>query len=581
MKKLIIIAFLFHFAFVHAQISKTVNISAGELKTTIPDSIAINITELTIEGTMDARDFQYFQVHFKKIVKIDLSKVNIVEYEGADGTGVGYYFTAKNIKYKSDVLPTLAFHQAWRTLRKIVLPESLLKIDIKAFESCSNIDSLIVPEYVYQIKEYAFENCKKLKYIYLPKYTQIIGKNAFEACPAEVVVHPDNPIYFSQNKSLFNSNDSILIKCAANFTGSYEIPDFVRAIENGAFQDCVDLKLVHFSRSVRDISDFAFAGCSNLERINIPFNVMHIGRSAFAGCKSLQQVVVNAQVDKLPSYCFSGCTSLKSVTLNEKLKIIGDGTFISCKSLKKIEIPESVESIYFYTFSKCDSLESITIHKNVKNIGERAFAYCPNLKTVQIQSALTSLSSGLFLDCPKLTNFKIPESVHTLGSGVFDFCTSLGELKISASVDTIESPSFYECNTYLIVDAYNKKYKSINGVLYSKDLKTIYKCPPSKEGRFEIFSGTETISENAFLNCNKLTEIVFPKSVKKVEKAAFMNCTGIEKLITYNPVPIDFEEKTGVFYNIESTKCKLYVPKGSKDAYRKKRFWNKYEIIEM
>lgn len=80
------------------------------------------------------------------------------------------------------------------------------------------------------------------------------------------------------------------------------------------------------------------------------------------------------------------------------------------------------------------------------------------------------------------------------------------------------------------VDEANEYFCSFDGVLYTKDMKTIVCFPPAKEGAFEIPYGVETIRTKAFYKCTKLTSVVMPDSVKSIEEKAFFRCSAVTEL---------------------------------------------------
>lgn len=80
------------------------------------------------------------------------------------------------------------------------------------------------------------------------------------------------------------------------------------------------------------------------------------------------------------------------------------------------------------------------------------------------------------------------------------------------------------------VDEANEYFCSVDGVIFTKDMKTVVFFPPAKEGAYEIPDGVETIRTKAFYKCQKITEFVIPNSVKKIEEKAFFRCNAIANL---------------------------------------------------
>ena len=92
------------------------------------------------------------------------------------------------------------------------------------------------------------------------------------------------------------------------------------------------------------------------------------------------------------------------------------------------------------------------------------------------------------------------------------------------------------------VDENNPYYCDVDGVLYSKDMKTLIFYPPAKDlteakdndgksikvSQYTILDGVEIICSKAFYKCNALTKIDIPVSVKKIEEKAFFRCERVE-----------------------------------------------------
>ena len=68
------------------------------------------------------------------------------------------------------------------------------------------------------------------------------------------------------------------------------IPDYVTAIDNGAFSYSPYLTSITIPNSVTNIGAYAFNYCSSLTSITIPNSVTNIGAYAFKGCERLEFV---------------------------------------------------------------------------------------------------------------------------------------------------------------------------------------------------------------------------------------------------------------------------------------------------
>ncbi len=181
-------------------------------------------------------------------------------------------------------------------------------------------------------------------------------------------------------------------------------------------------------------------------------------------------------------------------TYNGKLVTsIGNSAFYNCDSLTSIVIPNSVEAIGYGAFSSCDRLTSITIGNSVTNIGYEAFSHCYNL-----------------------TSIVIPNSVEAIGEFAFSDCYSLTSIEVSEQ---------------------NSNYKSIDGVLYSKDGTTLICYPIGKTAtKFTIPNSVTNIGDEAFRHCDSLTSIVIPNSVTNIGNSVFESCDSLTSIVIPNSV---------------------------------------------
>jgi hypothetical protein len=98
-------------------------------------------------------------------------------------------------------------------------------------------------------------------------------------------VHPDNPVYASDNGILFNKDKTKIIWCPhIILNGDYTVPDSMVTIDAWAFYNCEGLTSVTIPNSVVFIEDYAFAHCENLISVTISMSVIEIGTDAFDGC---------------------------------------------------------------------------------------------------------------------------------------------------------------------------------------------------------------------------------------------------------------------------------------------------------
>ena len=111
--------------------------------------------------------------------------------------------------------------------------------------------------------------------------------------------------------------------------------------------------------------------------------------------------------------------------------------------------------------------------------------------------------------------------------------TKKRRVKIKASkteidlIDLVLDKTFSE----IWVSPNNPTYRSIDGVLYSKDGTELLCFPPASEkNTFQIPDTVRSIGKKAFCWCRSLTEITIPNSVTSIGYGAFGFCTSLTEI---------------------------------------------------
>ena len=98
--------------------------------------------------------------------------------------------------------------------------------------------------------------------------------------------------------------------------------------------------------------------------------------------------------------------------------------------------------------------------------------------------------------------------------------------------------------TAINIDDNNEHFCDVDGVLFTKDMKTLLFYPLAKGlqtakddngndiqfSEYSIPDGVETIRTKAFYKCDKITKIIIPDTVKTIEEKAFFRCSSLKEL---------------------------------------------------
>ena len=221
--------------------------------------------------------------------------------------------------------------------------------------------------------------------------------------------------------------------------------------------------------------------------------------------KNIKRVVIKKGVTAIADFAFKGCKKLKEIILPSTLKKIGAYAFEECP-IKNITIPKSVKSIEPGAFAG-SSIKSITIPKTVKKLGEGVFGNCKKLESITMPGNI-----GIIKD-------EDPDYEYQPGSFLGRKCNSLKKVKFTTALNINMLKRVGRSGGFEVL-ANDPKYKSVNGLLYSKDGKTLLRIP---HGRKKVIISDKCTTVTAgsygyemYLADSAMKEIVFPKTVTKI-----------------------------------------------------------------
>lgn len=194
--------------------TKTVNVTTPGTLNILVSSYLSCISNLTITGTIDARDFKTMRDSMPLLSVLNISNTTIAPYTGTAGTQ-----DANNDIYPEIVIPQYAFynnktHIGKTSLTAVKFPTNITSIRDYAFNGCTGLTgSLIIPSSVTYIGDFAFNGCYGLTgSLNIPSSVTSIGICAFNGCtgftgsltiPASVMYIGDYA--FTSTKNWFTS----------------------------------------------------------------------------------------------------------------------------------------------------------------------------------------------------------------------------------------------------------------------------------------------------------------------------------------------------------------------------------------
>lgn len=307
-----------------------------------------------------------------------------------------------------------------------------------------------------------------------------------------------------------------------------------------ALLDEITIPATYNGLPVSMVGGNAFMDCTSLRVINLPASLYQISIiSPFGGCTKLEAVNV---------YPVDGINNPRYWSENGVLYDNGTGTvaqpkmqFLPMAKTGVYHIPNVITEIPERTFAGAQ-LTKVIIPSSVTKIGNEAFVGCEKLTSVVFESDPGEkpliIGTRAFKDCKALEKIVLPARLESINLTKYMFIN--GEI---STTDTQNSFAGCDSLTSITVAPGSNYFKSVDGVLYSADGKTLVYCPTTLKGSFTIPNGVIAVANGAFIDCDSLTEVSFPNTVTLVGECAFFglkdSLTKISFAGGYNDVVID------------------------------------------
>jgi len=327
-----------------AATTKVVTVNAGELSLALTSEELRKISDLKINGTIDARDFRIMRDSMPLLSILDMGEVTIAKYIGNQGSANDVNKTY-NINYPANTIPDQAFYKFYyevlkNNLTSVILPQSIISIGLKAFSECSGLDSISIPNSVSSINGMAFQGCTGLKSINFGNSLNFIDYNAFSFCTA-------------LTKVIF--------------------PNSLKTIGIRAFEYCSNLNDITFPNSLTSILSEAFQNCTSLKKLVLPNSLTSLGQNNFRYCRTLEEVTFGNSLTTIGAWAFEECDMLNNIAVPNSVTIIDDQAFSGCNNLSNVKLSSSLIKLGYGAFQYCQALTSISIPATVVTIEGRVF----------------------------------------------------------------------------------------------------------------------------------------------------------------------------------------------------------------
>ena len=181
---------------------------------------------------------------------------------------------------------------------------------------------------------------------------------------------------------------------------------------------------------------------------------------------------------------------------------------------------------------------------------------------------------GGFSDSNNLTSIVIPRSVESIVGWNFNNCAALSSIKVDEQNLWFDSRN--DCNA-IIEKATNTLVVGCQTTVIPNDVTAIGTWAFWGRWGMEVMpipSSVTSIADHAFAWCVNLKQITLPVSITSIGEGAFSNCGGLTSITVEWDVPLAVPEN--IFEDVPKDKIVLYVPEGTKDAYKSANVWKEF-----
>ncbi len=536
----------------------------------------INLEEIYIPDSVEFIE----ENTFENCIKINVIHSNYKWYK---------YLNIETFEVNPDteILKREIFYE-WKTLKLIIIPESIKKIEKGCFEKCSRLEEIEIPEGVEEIPENCFKNCFNLNAIRIPDSVYLIDGTSFIGCVNLKNIYCNDTIkklfekilVIPNDKKTVNKNDysefsnietleiplntevdidffnnfrflrvvnfdpfflNFINKSQINFV---TIPEGIEEFPENIFKKMYSLEFIEIPTSIKKINDDEFSDCINITSIKCEPRFLK-----YFNQENLTSIVLLYGDIDIKSDPFKKCINLENIVLPDLYELYEDYLFRNCRQLNNIkylsgkkkefrtifEVPNNINSLLYEDYIFWTNVDTLIIGENVKEIEEGFLENCFDLQIVELDPKFLSNIPKDEIKCIIVPKFvKFVDETNFKGCEKLSRVIFLGETELMGNeCKEFQQIQKLECDPYVLLHAKKNVKNNIRSVTILEDSPILYnECLKDfKELEYIQFpSSLQYIGENCFNGCSKLDYLYIPYTIQEIANNAFDNCPKLNTI---------------------------------------------------
>lgn len=405
---------------------------------------------------------------------------------------------------------------------------------------------------------------KKIRFLLLALLLVAIPKSLWAYTKDQIVPFGD----MTYKVLVPNGNKPTLMFLGTTKSGALEIPATINDKQGTTFTvtevagdtryPCKDVTSVKLPETIEKLGNICFYD-AQLTEINIPKSVSEIDHVVWAGVKAVPECKVDAanthfdsdnngvlytegkvELRSVPS-SIAAKTGSDTYTVDPAVTSIAKGAFFANPGLKKVILPPNLEKVEegWPSIAATKDLEefamtpSSTAKYEVKEgvlftKGPNKLVLYPHAKNVAnytVPAGVKEMASYGIAGNGNMTSIDLNEVIKVETSAIVNI-TKLKKIKLPKDIKKagLSQGAFEGCNAleaYEVAEG-NTDFSAVDGVLFSANKEILYFYPLAKpDETYTIPSTVKEIAVKAFQGATKLTSLVIPTSVEKIQEQAF------------------------------------------------------------